>query len=107
MFYKIDEYKAKSLVKEYLIELGYSTNLKIIRNNLDNGNFEYYVHDLLTYRNKKTKTITVINCSEFIKIIKIKTCFSNNCRINPVVKNDKIFYNITYNDEFKMLRKSR
>ena len=107
----INDNKVNQLIRNYLIDLGYTENVvirKYIYRAEEFDRVEYYAYDTIRYHGKDTKTMTVINCNKVMKIISgIYELNDNTVKsISPIVRGDIVDYKVLYVTNNKQYRKS-
>lgn len=104
----IGESKANDIVKKRLIEMGFSEELEIKTYIGDEDRITYYVYNPIKYKGKEIRVLRVMSFFEYKQYL--NNMFdgeSYDYRIQPVIKNDRVFYDITYRTNNKIYRKVR
>lgn len=99
----VSEQEADMLVKDFLITLGYASDLEIKRYILDNNRISYSIYNSIIYKGKKTSILSIIDCSKYMNIL-MKAFDSKNIvttNIFPYIKGNKLSYYVEQNGDIK------
>ena len=94
---EIKEEQALRLVKDYLKEIGYSEKVEIKRYLVKNI-LKYEIYNYINYHGKETRILSELDCDNYMGLLRKVFEKEDNevYKIYPVIKNDRISYNISY-----------
>ena len=100
MFLKgvLSEEKTDKLVKKELMNQGFTRSLKIKKIIYADGNIIYHIYDYLKYKGKTTKVLTVINCKDYMKLLR-RALLNKKIMVSelrPNIKKKELTYHMSY-----------
>lgn len=104
----INDNKMRQIIKNELVDMGYSKDTLVKSDIHEDGKILYYAYDTIRYHGKDTKTISVIDFNKIYNFI--NSSFNKNSyevvEVIPIVKNNNVMYKVFYKENNSVLRKS-
>ena len=100
MFLKgvLSEEKTDKLVRKELIDQGFTKAVKIKKFVDEDNNIVYHIYDYLKYKDKYTKVLTVISCTNYMKLLR-RALLNKKIvvkELRPNIKQKELSYHMSY-----------